>query len=121
MATSQAQYFRSKHGHFPAWTCGKSSISEENMATTQLNPWQVFDKQTWPSHSLNPDNCDNRGTWQTNMATSQLNLDKQTWPPHSLNAGRHSIIQKQAWPLHSLNPGRRSIWQANMANGHLTA
>ena len=63
----QAQFFSSKHGHLTSavfqeqtWPLpglnepvARAVSQKQNMATTQLNPWQVFDKQTWPSHSLN--------------------------------------------------------------------
>ena len=94
MATSQlkpwqAQHFRSKQPHIS--TCGK------------------YCKQTWPPHNLNPDNC---GTWQTNTATSQLNLD-------SLNAGRRSNSEANMATTQR-KPGRGSFWQANMATSQLS-
>ena len=62
-AMSQAQYFRSKHGHITAWTRSKRSISETSK--------QPHISETWPPHNSNSLNAGRRSNSEANMATTE--------------------------------------------------
>ena len=99
----------------------KSLSPRSTLAANNPVAGTIFQKQTWPHHSLNPWQAQHFRSKQPHISTCGKYC-KQTWPPHNLNPDNCGTwqIQKLTWPLHSVNPGRGSFWQANMATSQLS-